>query len=348
MNILEHAGRLSRSWQDYKFDQLHKSQAHAALRTIEDFASRKLASRDRRQADEYSEQVLGGRQYAPWLYVYSLVRGEFRTGWIPDNYFARYVVPKVNSGLGVVTDFKTLTNRILRTDSLPDIAYYIGGHFYDRSLSPLRNEEFVALLRRDSHVFLKKDRSGRGLGVMRMKPTDIDADTFGQFGDCVIQRAICQHRFFDGIVAGSVATIRVTTVKQPTGNVDFRAAYLRLGRANTSWVQSDNSVRVAILSQDGDLDAYGYTESWRPWTAHPDTGFVFADTRIPFFEAMVAACLDLHRVVPHFGIVGWDVTLDRDEKVTLIEWNGEHCDIKFSEATTGPNFLGLGWENLHR
>jgi hypothetical protein len=31
--------------------------------------------------------------------------------------------------------------------------------------------------------------------------------------------------------------------------------------------------------------------------------------------------------------------------VKIVEWNG-HTDIKFSEAATGPCFLGLGWERL--
>jgi hypothetical protein len=30
-----------------------------------------------------------------------------------------------------------------------------------------------------------------------------------------------------------------------------------------------------------------------------------------------------------------------------IEWNGGHCDIKFSEATTGPCFTGLNWSRFH-
>jgi hypothetical protein len=28
----------------------------------------------------------------------------------------------------------------------------------------------------------------------------------------------------------------------------------------------------------------------------------------------------------------------------VLEWNSKHCDIKFSEASTGPCFLGLDWE----
>jgi hypothetical protein len=54
----------------------------------------------------------------------------------------------------------------------------------------------------------------------------------------------------------------------------------------------------------------------------------------------------LHATVPHFTIVGWDIAIGSDDEIKLIEWNGCHCDIKFSEATTGPCFTGLNWESL--
>lgn len=33
--------------------------------------------------DDYALDVLGNRRYAPWLYLYAAVSGEFKEGWIP-------------------------------------------------------------------------------------------------------------------------------------------------------------------------------------------------------------------------------------------------------------------------
>ena len=145
------------------------------------------------------------------------------------------------------------------------------------------------------------------------------------------------------MIAGSVATIRLTTVRDQSGRIDLRAAYLRLGRSDTEWIKSDNSVRVAIDST-GELDSCGYTQDWRRWKYHPDTGYSFKDTRIPKFREAVDVCIALHGKVPHFTIIGWDVTLDNIEQIKVLEWNSNHCDIKFSEASTGPCFVGLNWE----
>jgi hypothetical protein len=50
--------------------------------------------------------------------------------------------------------------------------------------------------------------------------------------------------------------------------------------------------------------------------------------------------------VPYARCVGWDLTVDSDEQVMVMEWNAEHNDVKFSEATQGPCFADLDWQRL--
>ena len=330
-----------------RYDRSHRQEALRAVAVIEGSVGRKLSNRSKRIADDYAESVLGSRRYAPWLYVYTLVRGEFRSGWIPDNFFGRQVYQRINKPLFIATMFKSFSNVILRTDALPDLAYYIDGVIYDRDLSPIS----IAMLRdivgqSSEGVYIKRDGSTRGRGVAKVQCKDLGEDLLREIGNCVIQSAIIQHPFFDQIITGSVATVRVTTVKNGDGRVGVRASYLRLGRKNTAWVMSANSVRVAVVGDDGELDSCGYTQDWRQWLCHPDTGFSFSGHCLPNFSKVAETCVALHERVPHFTIIGWDVSVDRQERVRLIEWNGGHCDIKFSEATTGPCFTGLNWESF--
>jgi hypothetical protein len=330
-----------------RYDDNHKRQALKTVDAIEKLNSTKLTPQLRKLADDYAVQVLGRIEYAPWLYVYSLVSGAFKEGWIPDNFFGRLVAPKVNNGLGSLTEYKSFTNVVFRTDALPDVAYFLNDVIYSKDYRPISTAELRSMLAgRCTHVFAKKDGTSRGKGIAKLDVRSIDEQALRQVGNCVIQLPIEQHGFFDGIVTGSVATIRMTTVKDSLGRIDLRAAYLRLGRNNTEWVQSDNSVRVAILGANGELDSVGYTEDWRRWSSHPDTQFRFADRQVPNFAAAARACLAWHASVPHFTIVGWDVAVDRNGDVKLIEWNGGHCDIKFSEAAAGPCFRGLQWEQF--
>jgi Sugar-transfer associated ATP-grasp len=132
---------------------------------------------------------------------------------------------------------------------------------------------------------------------------------------------IQQNEFFDRIIAGSVATIRLTTVKDRSGRIALRAAYLRLGRTDTEWVQSNNSIRVAIQCSTGELDNFGYTPDWKRCEGDPDTRYRFQNQKIPKFKTAVELCLALDSKVPHFTVIGWDVTLDQAEHIKLMEWN---------------------------
>ena len=261
------------------------------------------------------------------------------------NFFGKLVVPRVNKELVTTTHFKSFSNVVLRTDALPDIAYYVDGVFYDRQMSVINVHHLRGLAaQQQGPLFVKQDRSKRGLGVLKVGPQELSVEGFQRIGNCVIQTPIKQHNFFDGIITGSVATTRITTVKDADGTISLRAAYLRLGRKDTPWVQSHNSIRVAIVNSNGELDEFGYTQDWRRWPKHPDSNSSFAKRRIPRFKDAVLLCLELHRKVPHFTILGWDIAVCESEEIAIMEWNADHCSIEFSEATTGPCFLGLNWE----
>jgi hypothetical protein len=345
-SILERMGKkVLNSVRSYLYDDAHKHEAMNAVRVIETHNGQSLSREIRKTADDYAADVFGSKRYAPWLYVYALVRGKFYEGWIPDNYFGRVVTPQVNKELVAITGFKSFSNRVLRTDAMPDIAYFIDGVLYDQDMSAINIHQLRQIVdREDDQVFVKKDHTGRGAGVMKLASQELTEDSFGKIGNCVMQALIKQHPFFDEIITGSVATTRITTVKELDGRIGLRAAYLRLGRKDTPWVQSDNSVRVAIVDQNGELDGFGYTQDWRRSSTHPDSGTSFANRRIPNFKEAVRLCTELHSKVPHFTILGWDVAVCDNEGIAIMEWNSNHCDIKFSEATTGPCFIGLNWE----
>ena len=339
------AGRAINAARASQYHQTHRKEALTAVRVIETYNSQRLTPALKKIADEYSSDVFGSRRYAPWLYVYALVSGKFKEGWMPDNFFGRMVCPHVNKNLVVVTGYKTLSNVVLKTEALPDAGYYIDAIFFDRDLAVIDAAELRAACRNaKGKLFVKKNRSGRGEGVLTLPVEQLTEERFKQIGDCVIQMPIQQNEFFDRIIAGSVATIRLTTVKDRSGRIALRAAYLRLGRTDTEWVQSNNSIRVAIQCSTGELDNFGYTPHWKRCECHPDTRYRFQNQKIPKFKNAVELCLALHSKVPHFTVIGWDVTLDQVEQIKLMEWNSNHPDIKFSEATTGPCFLGLNWE----
>jgi hypothetical protein len=317
--------------------------AFAALKGMES-NGKTLAPEWKRAADDYAVSVLGSRDYAPWLYVYATMQRRFREGWMPDNFYQLLVVPHIAKGLAEITDKKSFSNIVLGTGALPDLAYHIDGVFYDRDYAVITRAQIREIARPHGKLFIKRDGGGNGADIQIVAADDLAAHDFTF--DCVLQRPIRQHEFFDAIVAGSVATLRITTAKAADGGISARSARLRVGRAGNKWVQSDRQVQVAVDARDGSLGDVCFTPDWREWPAHPDTGFRFAGTRIPHFDKAAVLALSLHARIPHVPMIGWDLAINREGGVDLIEWNGGYCGVKFCEAISGPHYRDMGWERF--
>lgn len=332
-----------------KYNDYHKKEAMFALSTIEKNTGYELTKELKGKIDEYAKSVLGSVEYAPWLYVYTAYNEEFKEGWIPDNYFGWVVAPKVNKDLGKLSNIKTLSKKIIQTDLLPDSYYMIDRTLYDLNYNIIEREQVMEKLFENEEVyFFKKNESNQGRGVIKITRDNFNIDKFYNSGDAVIQSEIVQHDWFNKIISGSVATIRITTIKEKNGKSKFAASYLRLGRKSTNIVTAKEGIRVPIFNIKGELGEYASDSGWKKHYKHPDTNFRFLGEKIPFFEQAVNRVVELHQQIPHVSIIGWDVSITNTGEVKIIEWNAGHPDVKFTECAVGPSFKGLGWENLHK
>ncbi|MCC8403074.1 hypothetical protein LJ655_14460 [Paraburkholderia sp. MMS20-SJTN17] len=329
----------------YRFHLDHCAQAKKILQVLEDRHG-KANPANMRLADEYARDVFGDPVYAPWLRVYAAFCDTFKEGWIPDNYYAVVVVPQLKGLYGKIADLKPISQQLFDGDALPDVAYFANGLFFtDKSVAVPDRELKEVVFEHAERVVFKLDGSSQGKGVHFFDKASFDPERVRSLGNGVIQRFIVQHPMFSAFASKPVATLRFTTVVDDSGRISLRACYLRLGRADDTHIMSRRQICVAVKLENGELYDEGYS-NWGAITAHPDSGVRFAGVRIPQFEQCVALVLRLHRKIPFARCVGWDVTVDANERVQVMEWNGGHNDVKFSEATQGPCFSDLKWERL--
>ncbi|SMG59908.1 sugar-transfer associated ATP-grasp domain-containing protein [Paraburkholderia susongensis] len=330
----------------YRFHLDHAAQAKGVLRLLEEKYGRTDPAH-LKLADTYARDVFGDAIYAPWLRVYTAFSGAFKEGWIPDNYYACVVVPHMKGGYGKISNLKPMSRLIFDGDVLPDIAYFANGLFFtDKSVVVPERELEDIVFEHTGRVVFKLDGSMQGNGIHIFDRTNFNPEVIRSLGNGVIQRFIIQHRLFDAFASKPVATLRFTTVVDDAGRISVRACFLRLGRADDTHVLVDREICVPVRLATGELCAEGYMRDWGATEAHPDSGVRFAGVKLPAFAQCVATVLNLHRKIPFVRCVGWDVTVDVDGHVQVMEWNGEHNDVKFSEATQGPCFLDLNWERL--
>lgn len=341
---------IARKWArgalDVRFHRIHRSQALRILGTLEQYQG-KTRQADLKRADAYAREVLGHERYAPWLYVYSAVAGRFKEGWIPDNYYGHVVVPRLKGAYGVASSLKSLQRTIFQSDAFPDLVYFANGLFIEPDASVIAPESLARRLFAESDcVVFKVDNSLQGRGIFFIDRATFDIEKIKALGNGVFQACIVQHDMLARFAPRSVATLRITTAVNDDGVASVRACYLRLGRDADTHVQSSSHVRVAVDCATGELVEHGYLPDWTIVREHPDSRIRFAGVTIPAFGKSLATVLELHRKVPYARCVGWDVAIGDDESVKLMEWNAEHNDIKFSEATQGPCFADLRWDRL--
>lgn len=330
----------------YRYHRSHAIDAARILKLLEGKYGRTNPV-NIRLADAYARDVLGHAHYAPWLHVYTAFARTFKQGWIPDNYYGSVVVPAMKGWYGRVSNLRALTNTVFRSDAFPDVAYYVNGLFLTTDNEPIPERDVTtALFRTSDRVAFKADHSIQGKGIFFFDRGSFDVGRIRSLGNGVFQSYIVQHQLLDDFAPNSVATLRITSAVDDAGHVGVRACYVRFGRSDDTHVQSRTNVRVPVDPATGELATEGYLTSWLPVTEHPDTRISFAGCRIPAFQECLATVRALHEKVRFARCVGWDVSVDRDERVRVMEWNAEHNDIKFSEATQGPCFADLGWERL--
>lgn len=330
----------------YRYHHNHVMQAKRILKKIEGVKG-SLSQHVVRQCDDYAIEVLGHRHFAAWLYVYSAIAGRFKAGWIPDNYYGSVVVPKLKGDYGKVSSLKPLNFTVFSSNSFPDILSYSNGMFFDaecRVLSPdsIRGKLFA----NQDRVVFKLNNTSRGRGIFFFDRESFDLGTIYKLGNGLFQGGINQHEVFREFAKESVATLRMTTVIEDDGTTSLRACYLRLGSGTDTHVQSESHTRIPIDTKSGAFHNIGFTADWLEIDCHPASKVKFQGKFIPAYEDCLKLVTTLHKRVPYTRCIGWDVTLDDKQRVKIMEWNAEHNDIKFSEATQGPCFSDLHWERL--
>ncbi|WP_170972007.1 sugar-transfer associated ATP-grasp domain-containing protein [Rhodobacter sp. SY28-1] len=331
------------------YSRNHLNAARSTLQKVEALYGA-LKPADRSRCDAYALDELGHAKFAPWLYVYTVVFGQFREGWIPDNFFDECVLPHNSGHHGELSQFRSMNSILFGAPEFPDLAVQINGMVIDRSGRAVRARDLADVLFAETdRIVFKSDSTQSGLGLVVLDRGSFDPTRVRELGAGVFQPFVHQHEAFQRIGnSPAVTTLRLTTATDDDGKPEVRAAFLCIGRAKDQHIRAGTDVLVPVDPATGTLSPVGYIPDWQRTDRHPDSNCLFAGFELPEFEACRAVALRNHARFPFVRCIGWDVTVDNHGAVRILEWNGGHTGIKFTEATQGPCFADLGWNKLRR
>ncbi len=185
-------------------------------------------------------------------------------------------------------------------------------------------DDFVAFIsQRD--VILKPQSGTRGNGIRKILHDDnVDHDTL--YKECLhdgtlIEECIVGHPAIQIFHEASLNTIRVVTFRTPKAIVVI-GAFMRVGRGGHVF---DNAHAGGIFSQinveSGIIESNGIDVDGNEYERHPETNHQFKGVQIPQWNDCKEACCKAAAKYDDVIVVGWDVCVNRDGKVEIVEGN---------------------------
>lgn len=271
-----------------------------------------------------------------WHELLYSMSGVFRVDYMPFEVYNQLLDKFSPFAFKKVLDDKVLYDWLLPEVNLPKrlfsscngVVYgYQGGGKSEISFADLLD----SLKNIDNCIIKPSKDSSAGIGVRELQVLDgIVSDYQGSLdqllksykGNFVIEEKVVCCDNLRKLNPSSCNTLRIHTWRNRKENkIEFVSAFLRVGRKD-SLVDNGFAGGIAVpVGNDGILSNSGCTLKKYQRVEQSDTGITFKGYRILQFNQMVKEVCHAHHNLPHFDFIGWDVTINNNNEVVIIEFN---------------------------
>ncbi len=294
-----------------------------------------LSEREKEEIDQYWSKfgVKFDKYY--WHQMYYDITGKKDPRFIPHNFADCTIVPYYNHRemVRAWTD-KNYFQRFLPCLMFPEIyGQRIDGKYYDSCHQCYLSdeyEEFGKLLYlklkevRESQIIIKQTvntKQGKGVQKCSAQTEEEIRTILAQNRDCpnfIIQKVIQQDPFFEQFNHSSLNIIRITTWRNGK-DIIIMAPCIRYGTpgsiTDVSYVDGQEIIQCIGIRENGQIMDYYVTLSGEKKPIH------YKIKNVPRWESLIEAVKHAHTYLEYFGIVAWDMTVDKDGNVICIEYN---------------------------
>lgn len=174
----------------------------------------------------------------------------------------------------------------------------------------------------EGEFVIKPCRSSGGNGVQLRSGLTAD-EVAGLGGEAfVVQRRIEQGEFTAQFNRASINTVRMMTMRCPwNGEIVVCRSMLRMG---VSDAVVDNMMKGGLcvcIGDRGQLGTYAYDYDGRRFERHPVSGLRFSGLTHPGYDKLVETAKAVHRNVPDFNLLSFDLVQRKDGSVCVVEIN---------------------------
>lgn len=309
----------------------------------------KLSKNQAAEVQKFWKDNFGKKISLKWHEYYYKVNGEFSPYYVPTYLYYTHIYPTLNDPrIAVVYSDKNMIDTLvgdcvkLPKTHVKNIngIYYAGGNI-------ITKEEALNLCMniKDSVIKHSLDTC-QGKSILRFKcengivtgkhcPDTIEKLFDDYKTDFIVQEAITQNEQMASLNPTSLNTVRIMTYWSKKGVVPVFAV-VRMGRSGSVIDNASAGGMYCGVNMDGSLKHEAYTLV--PFKAfdQSDSGIVFSEFKISEFDRLKAKAIELHSHLPYAKIIGWDLCLNADNEIELVEINANSPGL--FQGATGPAF----------
>lgn len=274
----------------------------------------------------------------------------FSSDYLPSSYY----FPIVECALNPKPEKFELSNKSLCEliyNKIVKFPYTVlrkySGIYLDYKYNPVSPKKAAELLRAEENqlIFKPSQFTVQGMGIEILDAdkkneyaTRIESENImSQRSDFVIQRLVSQSIETAILNPSSLNTMRITTLNL-NGKISVCSRAIKcgpLGSIVDNIGEGKKGVMVG-LTNDGSLYSQGFYGNGERTSSH--NGIKFHGRTINNFDKILNTAIELHKINSTCKIIGWDLALDSDNEIVLIEGNAAHPGIAVEQMATGPIF----------
>ena len=256
-----------------------------------------------------------------------------------DFYLMCELILNIQWSLNVLSHKSNLHFFIPEKNRPQNIVYGIHEHIYNANDSAItKNEAFDLIKKHEQFVVKQSIFTGGGKGVKRFENAcDEHIRDILKSSDFIVQEILVQHDFFAELNPSSVNTIRMETLYlNDTSSV--LSAFVRIG-AKGCFVDNITGREGMVVGVDeqGRLSPFGLTSNYDK-VYESSSGKKFEGLVIPNYQNIKETIMDFHKRFPLVNLINWDIALDENGIVKIIEINLNAMNPLYHQIFNGPLF----------
>lgn len=201
---------------------------------------------------------------------------------------------------------------------------YIGRDWLSMGNADL--ETFKTFLQNKSRVFIKDPAGMFGKGVDIINTCEV-RDVEKLYEELKNKNVLCEEVLEQcaetaAFNPSSANTMRVVTLVCADGSVKVMAGVMRIGRKGKFADNfHHNGIAALIDVETGLVKTVGVDREFRRYVEHPDSGIPIVGFQVPEWNKIVETATAAAKVVSDMRYIGWDVAINKEHQVVLIEGN---------------------------